>query len=549
MMEDEGLPEERGPGLGDAPEPDEADLETAQSTKLFGPGDFHNVEAEAALLGALMIDNRIASEVSQRLRDEDFFEPLHGRIYHAIVRMVGNSKTASPVTLRPIFTHDPDMQQLGGPSYLAQLTGSGAAIIGARDFAEQVIELSRMRRLYGAMIVAVRSFQETGEIAEAVDRLEREIWTAADAYRPIRILNAGAMIGLVEARAERIALQATSSIGAMSRTVPEINNVLGGLEGGQYTLLAGRPSMGKTTLAVSFAWGCAANGHPTFYAHAESSSELMALKVATDISYDLGERIEFKRVKSGQLHKREADALAAAKEQAQLLPIRFADVGRADITRLEAAVAREVAYWAAQQRKLELVVIDYIGLIGATDGEGRRALDDRVRVGRVSKAILDMAKKYDVHVLALAQLSRKVEERSATDRRPMLSDLRDSGDLEQDADNVLFIHRPEFYLVDEKPKPTTDPKKAGLYEAQLKDWELDMAEWGDKAEIIVGKNRLGERASRRVKFLSDYSAVRSLTHRHRDADDEEDEGLFMEGTDEYGGAELGARGPRAGPGI
>lgn len=524
MTGEDDPPEERGEGV--YPEISKADR--SEAGKLFGPDDFHNVNAEMALLGAMMIDNRLVPELSQRLKEEYFFEPVHGRIYHAMVRMIGNGMGANPVTLRPIFEHDPTIKELGGGGYLAQLTGgSGAAIIGARDFATQIIASARMRRLYATMILTVRSFQETGEIAEAVDMLEREIWAAADVYRPLRIHSAGAMIGLVQQRMERIALQATSSVGAMSRTVPEINAILGGLEGGQYTLLAGRPSMGKTTLALSFAWGCAANGHPTFYAHAETSSELMALKVAADISYDLGERIEFKRVKSGALHRKEVDALEAAKEQAKLLPIRFADIGRADITRLEAAVARECAFWESQGRKLELVVVDYIGLIGATDGEGRRALDDRVRVGRVSKALLDMAKKYNVHVFALAQLSRKVEERVATDRRPMLSDLRDSGDLEQDADNVLFIHRPEFYLPEEKPKAG-----AKNYETAMRDWECDMAEWRDKAEIIVGKNRLGERTSRRVKFLADYSAVRSLTHRRPDADDDDDGGgedMFMAG--------------------
>lgn len=513
-MNEDDLPEDRG-----GPEPEQADLDTARDSKLFGPGDFHNVEAEAALLGALMIDNRLVGDVSQMLKDAHFYEPLHGKIFHAMVRMVGNGKVATPVTLRPIFEHDPDMKELGGPAYLAQLTGSGAAIIGARDFANQVVELARMRRLYGAMIVTVRAFQETGEIAAATDRLEREIWAAADVYRPVKIRDAGAMIGLVQERNERITEAATATTGVTSKTLPEITAMLGGLEPQMMTLLAGRPSMGKTTTAVSFAWGCAANGHPVFYPHAESSGEMMALKVAADISYDLGDRIPFERVRDGKLTKGEIIALEEAKAQAKLLPLRFADCGRIDIARLDSLFARECAYWESRGRRLELGVVDYLQLIGV---EGER--DQTKRVGILSKALLDMAKKYGFHMMALAQLSRKVEDRVATDRRPQLSDLKDSGDLEQDADNVVFVHRPEFYLVDQKPKAGSKG-----YESAIIDWESDMAEWSDKAELIGAKTRFGKRTSKRVKFLGDYSAVRSLMHRRLEPDDEEDQNLFMAG--------------------
>lgn len=507
MTDDDGQPEERGDG---AP-PSDSELEDAR--KIFGPTEFHNVEAEAALLGALMIDNRLVADISERLKPEDFHEPIHADVYKTIVRLVGNSKQANPVTLRPLFALDTRMKELGGPAYLAQLTGSGAAMIGAFDFAEQIIELKRMREIYEAMISTVRGFQNTGDIAGSIDRLEQKIWEAADRSRPMRIHTAGGMFKLVQKRHDRIALTATASIGAISRTIPEINSMIGGMEGGQVTILAGRPSMGKTTTAISYSWGCAANGHPTLYCHAEMSDELMALKVATDICYSLGTPIEFKRVKEGKLNAAEQRMLDEAKAQAELLPLRYADTGRADTMRLEAAIARQCAYWESQGRKLELVVIDHMGLVGV---KGVKQGDTFTRVSIVSKWLQDMATKYGVHMLALCQLSRKVEDRVATDRRPQLSDLRDSGDIEQDADNVLFVHRPEFYLPEQKPKATSK-----TYERDLIDWQGDMAEWEDKAEIIAGKNRLGERGSRRIRFYGSYSAARSLTHR-RDNDDDDD---------------------------
>lgn len=491
--------------------------------QVLDPDNYCNVESEAALLAALMFDNSFVAEISERLREEDFYEAVHGRVFKAIVRLVGNGRRADPITLAPLFALDREMEELGGASaYLGQITAqAGVALIGHREFAAEVQEYARMRRIIEAMIVGAQKMRATGSIAGAIDQLEQEIWTAADRTRPIRILGADEMIGLVQERHERINDQATSSVGARSRTVPEINAMLGGLEPKMMTILAARPGMGKSTTAISFAWGCAANGHPTFYGSAESSADMTALKVAADISYDLGARIEFERVKDGKLHRQETEQLEEAKRAAAQLPIRFADIGRMDTRRLEALVARECAYWESRDRQLELVVVDYMQLL-----EYAGEKDTTKRVGLVSKALLDMAKKYGLHVLALAQLSRKVEERIANDRRPMLSDLRDSGDIEQDADNVLFVHRPEFYLVDEKPKP--NPSKPNLYETQLNDWECDMAEWRDKAELIGAKTRFGKRTSRRVKFLGDYSAVRSLTHRRPDS--EEDDGgedMFM----------------------
>lgn len=477
---------------------------------------FYNLEAEGALLGALMCDNRFVGEVSERLKADDFYSDLYARIYHAIVRLVGSGRAANPITLRPLFALDTDLNAYGGVGHLADLTGD-AVMIGATDFADQIVELSRMRAVHDAMVRSLEMMQSTGSVAESSAELQEAIWAAADRRRPIRILSAGEMVGLAQERIDRIKLNATASVGAMCRTIPELNSLIGGLEPGQYTIIAARPSMGKTTTALSAAWGYAANGHPTLYCHAEMSSELIALKVASDISFSRGKGVSFDSVKKGLTSREEDQWLAEARDLAEQLPLRYADVGRADIKRIDAIVARQSAYWEARGRKLEVVFVDYIGLLTA---EGGKVGDDRTRVSSISKGLMDIAKKYGVHVVALAQLSRGLEQR--TDKRPMLSDLRDSGDLEQDADTVLFLYRHEWYLAKDKPKR----------EAEIVDWNIDMAECKGKIEIIAEKNRLGERGHRKARFHGEYSAVRGLKVSNDNQYEDDEDDLFAN----WGGA-------------
>lgn len=479
---------------------------------------FYNVEAEAALLGALMIDNRLLHDVASKLKREFFWDPLHGRIYHAIQRLMERGRQANPITLRPIFHGDVDMKELGGPSYLAQLTGSGAAIIGARDFADQIVELAKMRDLFEEMAQTVQRFHKTdGDIVAATEPLQTALWDAVEQQRPNKVYSAGQMIGLVEERVERIQT-AGMTIGARQKIIPELQEMLGDLEGGQYTLLAGRPSMGKTTAALTLAWAYAANGHPVCYALAESTAEMVGLKVATDISYERGFRIPFEDVKKGQLDRVQIAELAKSREMADQLPLRYADMtDDPSLQNLERIVARQMAYWVGQGRRLEVLWVDYIGLMNA--GLTGKDNSDFNRVSKLSKGLVRLAKKYKIHVIALAQLNRGLEQR--TNKRPMMSDLRDTGDLEQDADQIVFVYRPEFYLEKEKPEKKGDTEKAVKdYDQALIEYELDMAKFRGKIEFIVEKNRFGTRGGRWARFLGEYSAVRGLTYDGPDGGDD-----------------------------
>src|SRR3954468_12345005 len=233
--------------LADAPAPETSTLP-------------HNVEAEAALLGALMIDNRLAEDIQLKLRPDHFFEPLHGRVYEQILKMVDRNMIASPVTLRPMFEADEEMKELGGPSYLAQLTGSGAAVIGARDFAEQVYELALLRSLIGVGREMVEQALDTSEDVDPKGQIE-----AAEAAL-YRVAEEGGGEGSVKSFAEatRMAVQMAEKalntgggLSGLTTGLETVNAKTGGLHNSDLIIVAGRPGMGKTALATNIAFNTA----------------------------------------------------------------------------------------------------------------------------------------------------------------------------------------------------------------------------------------------------------------------------------------------------
>src|SRR3954464_826901 len=216
-----------------------------------------NIEAEAALLGALMIDNRLVEDVQLKLRADHFFEPLHGRIYEAILRMTDANRIANPVTLRPLFDSDEAMKEVGGPAYLAQLTGSGAAIIGARDFAAQIYDLALLRALVGVgrdlVEGALDTSEEVAPLAQ-IEKAETELYKVAE--------EGGAegkakSFGEASKEALQIAEKALNSGGHLSGLttgLDAMNSKIGGLHKSDLIIVAGRPGMGKSSLATNVAF-------------------------------------------------------------------------------------------------------------------------------------------------------------------------------------------------------------------------------------------------------------------------------------------------------
>ncbi|HEY5720853.1 MAG TPA: replicative DNA helicase [Allosphingosinicella sp.] len=464
-----------------------------------------NVEAEGALLGALMIDNRLAEDIQLKLRPDHFHEPLHARIYESILKLIDRNMIASPVTLRPLFEADEEMKELGGPSYLAQLTGSGAAIIGARDFAEQIYELALLRALIGVGREMVESALDTSESVDPLGQIE-----AAETAL-YRVAEEGGGEGNVKSFAEatRMAVQmaekALNTGGGLSGVttgLDGLNTRTGGLHHSDLTILAGRPGMGKTALATNIAFNAAqryirdiedgiAGDKSAGAAVAFFSLEMSADQLATRI---LAEQsgIPSENLRMGKISQQDFRNLARAAAELESLPLYIDDTAGLTIAALRTRARR-----LKRQKGIGMIVVDYLQLL---QGTGRNSNENRVNeISEISRGLKTLAKELNVPVLALSQLSRAVEQRE--DKRPQLSDLRESGSIEQDADIVLFVYREEYYVQSREPKRPIEGDDAKVHDAH-QEWARDMERVYGLAELIIAKQRHGATGKVKLKFES-----------------------------------------------
>jgi replicative DNA helicase len=463
----------------------------------------HNVEAEAALLGALMIDNRLAEDVQLKLRPDHFYEPLHARIYEQILKLVDRNMIASPVTLRPLFDQDEEMKELGGPSYLAQLTGSGAAIIGARDFAEQIYELALLRALVGVGREMVENALDTSEEVDPKGQIEQ----AESAL--YRVAEEGGGEGTVKSFAEatRLAVQMAEKalntgggLSGLTTGLETLNAKTGGLHGSDLVILAGRPGMGKTALATNIAFNTAARlvrdredgiadeksaGAGVAFFSLEMSADQLATRILAEQS-----GISSESLRMGKISQQDFRNLARAAADLESLPLYIDDTAGLTIAALRTRARR-----LKRQRGIGLVVVDYLQLL---QGSGRNSNDNRVNeISEISRGLKTLAKELGVPVLALSQLSRAVEQRE--DKRPQLADLRESGSIEQDADMVWFVYREEYYVASREPKRPIDGDDAKVHDAH-QEWARDMERVYGLAELIIAKQRHGATGKVKMKF-------------------------------------------------
>ncbi len=474
----------------------------------------HNIEAEAALLGALMIDNRLAEDIQLKLKAEHFFEPLHGRIYEQVLRLIDRNMIASPVTLRPLFEADEEMKELGGPAYLAQLTGSGAAIIGARDFADQIYDLALLRALVGVGRDMVEGALDTSEDVDPRAQIEG---AEAALYR---VAEEGGSEGKVKtfAEATRLAVQIAEKalntgggLSGITTGLETVNAKTGGLHHSDLVILAGRPGMGKTALATNFAFNAARRyvqdvedgiaaeksaGAAVAFFSLEMSADQLATRILAESSGISGENLRM-----GKISQADFRNLARAAAELENLPL-FID----DTPGLTIAALRTRARRLKRQRGIGLIVVDYLQLLQGT-GKGGGEQNRVQEISEISRGLKTLAKELHVPVLALSQLSRQVEQRE--DKRPQLSDLRESGSIEQDADIVLFVYREEYYVQAKEPKRPIEGDDAKIWEAH-ETWQQDMSRVYGLSELIIAKQRHGATGKVKMKFdakitrFSDY---------------------------------------------
>lgn len=440
-----------------------------------------NVEAEAALLGALMQSAKLIDPVADNLSPGDFSEPLHGRIYAAIIGQHSLGKAANPITLKPHFENDAAMNEVGGAGYLGKLTGNSMVLVGARDFAAQVRDLAARRRLVAGLTETIAA---AGNLDAAVDDLAAQADNAISALRD----TGGASGEYSAAEALDLALKAMESPrrGVRCGRIPPMDSLLGPMRPGDLVIGAGRPGMGKSALASAYSLGVAEGGAGCLFVSLEMSALQLAERMASDLCFD-AKPVPYSLIRDGKLNTDNLRQVIAAKDRLAKMPLAIVDRSGLTISALRRLVKRYARRFQAQGNPLGLVVVDYLQLLRPDS-----KLNAYEAASEVSRALKEIAKEHGVAVFALAQLSREVERRP--DKRPQLSDLRESGQIEQDADAVIFLLRQEYYL---RQNDCANPAI-----------QAALAQCEGKVELILAKRRNGPTGSLAADFHAQFQAVR-----------------------------------------
>ena len=460
-----------------------------------------NVEAEAALLGGMMQSNGTIDAIADVLHAEDFAEPLFGRIFAAIVSQYGQGRAVNPVTLHPFFAGDEAFAQIGGPAFLARLTGSGAGSVGIKDIAHQIGDLAKRRRLVDALDTIIAEANE-------IDAPVIDIVTKADEAMnaALRIKSTERSVTMAEAFDQTLQAIDDEAAGLGPQGIKiagldDFNSLTGDLRRGELMYLGGRPSMGKTALAIRLALGASFGGSGTLFISLEMRVAELATRAIADLIHDYGESPGYDAIRRGRIDQFARERIGQARKVIESLPLVLTDPSTLNIGRLAMMIRRYKRRMEASGQRLDLVVIDYLGLIKGSDRRAKRYEE----VGEISRTLKEVAKECDVAMIVLAQLNRECEKRE--DKRPMLSDLRDAGDIEQDADQVMFVYRDEYYL---------ERTELEAHDKRRAEWEIAMGYARDRMEIISAKVRNGRVGKRNLYFFAKHQAVRDSSYMRGD---------------------------------
>ena len=476
------------------------ELETEEVAESGFP---RNVEIEQALLGAILINNNALDRVSDFLEDHHFFDPLHGRIYARAQQLIEKGDIASPGILSSFFIDDEGFKGMGGLEYLKNLMESAVTVINAERYGRFIYDLAVRRKL----ILVSRDIHTLAHEAsvdispvEQVERAEQALYKIIERERYARGFVDFKSVATQAVNTASKARERESGLPGLSTGITVLDNKLGGLQSSDLIVLAGRPSMGKSALATNIAFHVAKtamekhddDGGVVGFFSLEMSAEQVALRVLSERSV-----IPSDRIRRGEINDDEFRRIAETSRDLQALPLYIDHTGAIPITTLSARARR-----LKREIDLKLIVVDYLQL-ATTDK--RRSSDGRVQeIAEITQSLKALAKQLDIPVLALSQLSRQVESRD--DKRPQLSDLRESGAIEQDADVVLFIYREEYYLEQAQPEEgTTEHAK----------WREKMERAHGLAEVLVSKQRHGSTGTVRLQFQADvtrFSDLASSSH-------------------------------------
>ncbi len=450
----------------------------------------HSIETEQALLGAVLISNKTYHSVSRSVAAGDFYEPLHGRLFEAIGDLIGQNAPVSPLTLDPFFA-DERVGSLSIRQYLGRLAAAATSIINADHYARLIADLSCRRRLaaigFDLAHRACRDFATglEGQVAAAETELHALLDRTPKAYEFSAGQAARMAIERIAAAYER------EGVSGLATGFTELDQLLGGLQPSDLIIMAGRPSMGKTALAMAMAFHIAktiGQGEVSFYSLEMSASQLLTRQLAIDHA------ISSDRLRRGDLEAPEIERLIRSERDYEGVRLHIDETGGLTLATLALRARRRKSLY-----KTVCLIIDYLQIMG---GDGRRDYQNRVQeITAITSGLKALAKALEIPIIALSQLSRQVEARE--DKRPQLSDLRDSGSIEQDADIVLFVFREDYYLARREP-PLSKPDLRV-------EWEAELEAVRGLAEIIVAKHRHGPIGTVKLAFSASFTRFSNLT--------------------------------------
>ncbi|MDA8539095.1 replicative DNA helicase [Candidatus Pelagibacter bacterium] len=458
-----------------------------------------NLEAEQALLGSILVNNDIIDEVSTIISPNIFYDPAHVKIYEVIESLNNKGMIANPITLKNFFEKDNMLIEVGGTEYLVKLTRFSGSAKQSIDYAKVIHEMYLRREL---VLISDKLSSDTLNASSQEQNAENIIETTEKSLFDLaeRGSFSQSFLKFNEALDQTIematlAMKSDQGIVGVPTGLTDLDEKLGGLHKSDLVILAGRPGMGKTALATNIAYHAAQNllsreekSSIAFFS-LEMSSEQLSTRILSEQA-----RIKSDDIRRGKVTESEINRYIETSRNIYNLPLYIDETPAITISTLSNRARRIKRLFG-----LNLIVVDYIQLMRAPNSNNRG--DNRVQeVSEITQGLKALAKELKVPVLALSQLSRAVESRD--DKKPQLSDLRESGSIEQDADVVMFVYREAYYLENKQPK---------LGSIEHAEWQSKMNDVNGLADIILGKQRHGPTGTVKVEFEGIYTKFKDLS--------------------------------------
>ncbi len=464
----------------------------------------HSIEAEQQLLGAILTNNDIYDRIASIIGAQHFYDPVHARIYDIAAARIAKNNLASPVTLKAFMEDDEGLKELGGPSYLARLAGAAVSSFAVRDYAQMIYDLAIRRDLIalGRDISAKASKVDVAsEPREQIVEAEQALYQLAEQGQSQSGFQSFLKAVTDAVNVANAAYQRDGGLSGISTGLVDMDKKLGGLHPSDLLILAGRPSMGKTSLATNIAFnvakayrrgtrpdgteGAIEGGVVGFYS-LEMSAEQLAARILSEAA-----EVPSEQIRRGDMTEAEFRRFVDAAKSLEACPLYIDDTPALPIAQLAARARR-----LKRTSGLDVLIVDYLQLVRGTGRSENRVNE----ISEITMGLKAIAKELNIPVIALSQLSRQVESRE--DKRPQLSDLRESGSIEQDADVVMFVFREEYYKEREKPGDHDLDKMAA--------WQEEMERLHGKAEVVIGKQRHGPIGTVELSFEGRFTRFGNL---------------------------------------